>query len=91
MSLFRRSRVIVTLVLVLFGFFGPRSAFAEERTSNSTTIEFPIGDIEMRYLESIVGMLLDVESGPFSIRTRRRSKAPSYLPNETSSPHFSLG
>ena len=59
------------LSLVLFGAPGQAVVFAEDSASNTVMIDFPIGDVEIRHLESSRGMILDVTSRPISLKARR--------------------
>jgi len=64
-------RWILITVPILFGLLAPTAALSEERVSNTVMIDFPIGDIEIRHLESSRGMILNVRSKTISIQARR--------------------
>ena len=71
MSSLRSLLLIIVLPPILLGLSDPTVALAEDRASNTVMIEFPIGDIEIRHLESSRGMILEVMSRPICIEARR--------------------
>ncbi len=62
-----------SLVLAAFLLFvtQPAEIFAQERLPNFVEIEFPIGDVEVRLVESSRGMILVITSARITMRARR--------------------
>jgi hypothetical protein len=64
-------RSFIWLLPLLFLCWQPIGAFAQQRVPNQVEIEFPIGDIEIRHVESDRGMILVVQSATISVKARR--------------------
>ena len=65
----RNLAIILSAFLLVLGI--ANAVLAQERKSQTVMIDFPIGDVEIRHLESSRGMILDVRSGPISMEARR--------------------
>jgi hypothetical protein len=62
---------ILTIVLVASATIHSSSTFAQEPPPGPIEIELPIGDVHLRYDETLRGMMFTITSGPIVIRARR--------------------
>lgn len=62
---------ILAIVLVASATIQPSSSCAQEQPPGPVEIELPIGDVHLRYDETLRGMMFTITSGPIVIRARR--------------------